>query len=176
MLHSPNEPWHNRHLVQLPTTQMLGLENFTVHPITPPFTFMPVQIGGDGRYGLRALDGIGDDENLEPWVAAIKPKNGIRTVAMKVVALPNPFTGDDYFDCPDGCDCENDTWTASEGGPQGGLQFFGYGGFHGAWIPTKDAGAEGWHVYFKDLGDGERAAGFGHEILLDVVPVEEEGR
>ena len=45
--HSTRQPWHGRSLVTLPTTQRLGLENFTIHPETPPPQFLPVRIRDD---------------------------------------------------------------------------------------------------------------------------------
>lgn len=66
--------------------------------------------------------------------------------------------------CPAGYDCTADQWTLGEfdDGIYPDLKF---GGFKGRWEPFKDAGRDGWHVYWKGN------AGVHHPVQFDLVPV-----
>ncbi|KAF2999886.1 hypothetical protein E8E13_008275 [Curvularia kusanoi] len=149
-------PWHGRFLVTLPTSNRLGLENFTVHPETPPLKFYPVRVhDDDDKFALRG-DDIGDDLARTPYLAALA-NNATRTVGLKIVYLPTPLR--ESFEtqtdaCPEGYDCTADQWMFDQTDPGDGQTFYNlqFGGFTGKWSPFKDAGKEGWHVYWK--GDG----------------------
>ncbi|KAF1926401.1 uncharacterized protein M421DRAFT_7012 [Didymella exigua CBS 183.55] len=167
-----DEPWHGRYLVNLPTSHRLGLENFTVHPETPGLKFLPILLrDDDNKYALRG-EAVGDDLSRTPYLAALTNK-ATRTVSMKIVYLPTPLR--ESFDtqtdaCPKGYDCTADQWTFDEPTPTpGGRRNIYYnlrfGGFKGSWEPFKDAGKEGWHVYWKGN------AGMYHHVQFDLVPV-----
>ncbi|KAJ8114305.1 hypothetical protein OPT61_g3788 [Boeremia exigua] len=168
---SPDEPWHGRHLVDLPTGDRLGLENFTVNPETPPLRFTPVRIrNDDNRYALRG-DGVGDDLSRIPYLAALINRV-TRTVSMKIVYLPTPLQ--ESFEtqtdaCLQGYSCTADQWFFSDVGPISGpkevYRDFRFGGFRGRWELFKDAGREGWHVYWKG------AAGTHRPVQFDLVSV-----
>lgn len=56
--------------------------------------------------------------------------------------------------CPKGYKCVADQWKFSAAGDDGVYEDFGYTGYKGEWMPFRDAGVEGWHVYWKgDAGD-----------------------
>ncbi|KAF9694000.1 hypothetical protein EKO04_007862 [Ascochyta lentis] len=162
----PNKPWDGHYLVNLPSTNRLGLENFTVHPETPPLKFLPIRLRDDAnKYALRG-DGVGDDLSRTPYLAAFT-NNATRTVTLKIVYLPTPLR--ESFEtqtdaCPEGYDCTADQWMLDEPG-NGIYQDFKFGGFKGRWEPFKDAGKEGWHVYWKGN------AGIHHPLQFDLVPI-----
>jgi hypothetical protein len=167
--HSSRQPWHGRSLVTLPTTQRLGLENFTVHPATPPPQFIPVRIrDDDNKFALRG-DDSGDDLSQTPYLAALAHK-ATRTVSLKIVYLPTPLR--ESFEtlaeaCPEGYECTADQWVFDEYDSGDGQILYNlqFAGFQGKWVPFKDAGKEGWHVYWK--GD----LGWHRSINFDLVPV-----
>ena len=68
--------------------------------------------------------------------------------------------------CPDGYECVADQWTFDAARSDMVHPDFRFEGFKGNWEPFKDAGKEGWHVYWK--GD----AGLYHPITLDMVPTD----
>src|SRR5690242_1752404 len=168
MFNSTDEPWHRRHLVSLLTGDRLGLENFTVNPETPPLKFLPIRIhDDDDKYALRG-DGIGDDLSRTPYLAALT-NIATRTVSMKIVYLPTPLR--ESFEtqtdaCPKGYECTADQWIfADSGSGESRVHYdFAFGGFKGRWKPFKDAGTEGWHVYWKGN------AGMQHSMQFDLVP------
>ena len=100
------------------------------------------------------------------YLAALT-KNATRTVSLKIVYLPTPLR--ESFEtqtgvCPEGYDCSADHGTFDEIN-DGVYHDFRFEGFKGKWGPFKDAGKEGWYVYWK--GD----AGVHHPVHLDLVPV-----
>lgn len=74
--------------------------------------------------------------------------------------------------CPEGYECSTDQWTfitVSNSGFD-----FKYTGFQGAFEPVKDAGEEGWHVYWKSNAtstgiDGDGDERVFHPVQLDIV-------
>lgn len=172
--HSSRQPWHGRSLVTLPTTQRLGLENFTVFPVTPPLRFLPIRVrDDDNKFALRG-DGSGDDLSQTPYLTALANK-ATRTVSLKIVYLPTPLRESfetQIDDCPEGYDCIADQWMFDEDSSGDGQVLYNmqFAGFKGKWFPFKDAGKEGWHVYWK--GD------FGEYISInfDLVPLPQDGR
>jgi hypothetical protein len=153
--------------VALPTSHQLGLENFTVHPETPPLKFIPVKVT-NGNY---ALQGEGRSDNLSEisFLAALKSKAGTHTASMAIVYMsrPNDRSNKFYLNaCPAGYECIADQWTFDD--PQADLlrADFRFAGFNGKWDSFKDAGDEGWHVYWKGN------AGLFHPIQLDLAPVD----
>ena len=168
------QPWHGRSLVTLPTTQRLGLENFTVFPVTPPLRFLPIRVrDDDNKFALRG-DGSGDDLSQTPYLTALANK-ATRTVSLKIVYLPTPLRESfetQIDDCPEGYDCIADQWMFDEDSSGDGQVLYNmqFAGFKGKWFPFKDAGKEGWHVYWK--GD------FGEYISInfDLVPLPQDGR
>ncbi|KAF1913165.1 hypothetical protein BDU57DRAFT_532247 [Ampelomyces quisqualis] len=167
----PNEPWHGRHLVALPTSHQLGLENFTVSPTTPSSNFRPVEIG-NGNYALR-VDGHNDNPSKLSYLAALKSTTGTRTVSMAVVYASRPHYSANYLaveSCPAGYECVIDQWTFDEAESDMVYPNFRYAGFNGEWEPFKDAAPEGWHVYWKGN------AGLHHPIRLDLTPLDDERR
>lgn len=157
--------------MNLPSSNHLGLENFTVNPETPPLKFLPIRLrDDDNKYALRG-DAVGDDLSRTPYLAALT-NNATRTVSLKIVYLPTPLR--ESFEtqtdaCPEGYDCTADQWTFGELSPDSGrnqiYHDFEFGGFKGRWEPFKDAGKEGWHVYWKGN------AGVHHPVQFDLVPV-----
>lgn len=166
ILNSPQEPWHNRHIVQLPGSGQLGLENFTIHPPTPPVKFRPISL----ENGYYALEGEEDDDERSPLLTALMSTKGTRTASMAMIYLPPPSefqTRDEFVTCPEGYECSTGEWTFGNAGTDGVHEDFRFGKFKGQWQPFKDAGREGWHVYWKGN------AGLDHPIKLDLVPLEE---
>jgi hypothetical protein len=158
--------------VNLPTSQRLGLENFTVHPETPGLKFLPVRLRDeDNRYALRGVS-VDNDLSRDLYLAALT-HTATHTVVLKMVYLPTPLR--ESFEtqtdaCPEGYDCTADQWTFDEtvstsGDRQQIYYNLKFGGFKGSWAPFKDAGKEGWHVYWK--GD----AGMHHTMHFDLVSI-----
>ncbi|KAF2242387.1 hypothetical protein BU26DRAFT_438867, partial [Trematosphaeria pertusa] len=164
----PKEPWHNRHLIPIPTSQILGLENFTVHPATPPVLFTPIELSpGTGNYAFRAAYS-GDDLSQTPYIAALTSNAENHDVSMKVIPLPDPTDESIQLNpnaCPENYECKADAWTAKPN-QNGELTALGIEGLEGAWEPIKDAGKGGWHVYWKPDG-GDKVY---HPIQIDIVP------
>lgn len=153
----------------LPSTNRLGLENFTVNPETPPLKFIPIRLRNNGNeYALRGMD-MGDDLSRTPYLAALT-NNATRTVGLKIVYIPTPLR--ESFEtqpdaCPEGYDCTADQWTLSDdnNGIYPNLRFEG---FDGQWEPLKDTDKEGWHVYWRGNSDIQ------HPVQFDLVPVTKE--
>jgi hypothetical protein len=68
--------------------------------------------------------------------------------------------------CPEGYECVVDQWTF-DAAVDMAYPNFRFVGFKGNWKPFKDAGKEGWHVYWK--GD----TGVHAPIHLDMVSMAE---
>lgn len=143
----------------------MGLENFTVSPTTPPVKFRPIRLQ-NGNYALQG-EGMKEQPHRLPYLAALKLPEGTRTISMGVVFLQVDGYQKRYdgFDgCPGNYGCIIDQWTFDPVQAYMIHQNFRFAGFEGAWEPFKDAGKEGWHVYWK--GD----AGMRSPIRLDLVP------
>ena len=167
---SSAEPWHGRDLVDLPTGHRLGLENFTVSPETPGLKFLPIRLrDDDDKFALRG-ESSDDELSRTPYLAALTNK-ATRTASLKILYLPNPLresveTQTDA--CPDGYECTADQWTFNEpasAASEASYYNLKFGSFRGRWEPFKDAGKEGWHVYWKGN------AGVHHPVQFDLVPV-----
>jgi hypothetical protein len=142
--------------VALPTSHQLGLENFTVHPTTTPLKFRPIKLS-NGNYVLQ-----GDGSNM--YLAALKSKQGTRTTSMAVMHVSQPplhFINPVVDACPGEYECVVNNWTF-DAGKDMTFPNFRFAGFRGAWEPFKDAGKDGWHVYWKGN------AGLAHPIQLDL--------
>ncbi|KAF2035301.1 hypothetical protein EK21DRAFT_84916 [Setomelanomma holmii] len=166
----PQEPWHGRNVVALPTSQRLGLENFTVSPITPGLNFRPISLA-NGRYALRG-EGDNDVHNDAPYLVALKPLNGTQITGMIVLYLPTPdgeLPETAVVACPDDFDCTADQWTFDAAGGDMVHPNFKFARSEGDWEPNKDAAPEGWHVYWRTGGD------LYHPITVDLVPSGENG-
>ena len=158
-LYSPNKPWHNRHLTTLPTTRNLGLENFTTHPTTPPIYIEPVALPNN-IYALRVTDG-GDDLSKTPYIAALEDHRYSYTpdaIGLKTVYASSPVS--EVEGCPEQFACVSNGFIVYE--DEG--RKLAYGGFVGGWKAEKDAGTEGWHVYW--VKKSERVSG---AIELEIV-------
>ncbi|KAL1605902.1 hypothetical protein SLS59_003023 [Nothophoma quercina] len=138
----------------------------------PLLQFLPIRIREDeNRYALQGVY-VGDDLSRTPYLAALA-NNATHTVSMKIVYLPSPLqeSFDTHTDaCPEGYDCTADQWTFGDDNPMVGdtqsIHYdFRFGGFKGKWKPFKDAGKEGWHVYWKGN------AGIHHPVQFDLIPV-----
>lgn len=70
----------------MPTSQRLGLENFTVAPTTPGLNFRPIQLA-NGYFALRG-DGDNDEDSNSPFLVALKPTNGTQITGMTMLYLP----------------------------------------------------------------------------------------
>lgn len=150
----------------LPTLHQIGLENFTIHPPSPPIKLQPVHLT-NGTYALRG-EASGDDPTKTPYLAALKSKAGTRTVMVAFLSLSNS-TDDSFNDdpeaCPDGYECFADQWTFNEVGEGGVFPNLRFAGFKGRWEPFKDAAPYGWHVYWKG------PSGLHHSVQFDLVPL-----
>jgi hypothetical protein len=149
--------------VALPSSHQLGLENFTVHPTTPPLKFRPVKLSS-GNYALQGEDSNNNDSEA-PYLVALNSKQGTRTASMAIVHMrqPTPHFFKAHVDsCPQGYDCVVDHWTF-DAAMDMTYPNFRFAGYKGNWAPFKDAGKEGWHVYWKGN------AGLSHPIQLDLV-------
>lgn len=155
--------------MNLPTSHRLGLENFTVNPETPPLKFLPIRLrDDDNKFALRGYDS-GDDLSRTPYLAALT-NTATRTAGLKIVYLPTPLR--ESFEtqtdaCPEGYDCTADEWEFDDIAAGDSQTYYNlkFSGFKGRWEPFKDAGKEGWHVYWKGN------AGVHHPVQLDLVPV-----
>lgn len=144
-----------------------------MNPETPPLKFLPIRIrDDDNKFALRG-DDIGDDLSRTPYLAALV-NEATRTVSMKIVYLPNPLR--ESFEtqtdaCPEGYHCSADQWEFSSIASNDDPVYYDlkFAGFKGRWEPFKDAGKEGWHVYWKGNG------GLTNPIQLDLVPLLQPG-
>jgi hypothetical protein len=163
---SSNEPWDGRAIVALPTSQRMGLENFTMHPETPPLQLVPVRISDQDNTTYALRGSVGDDLSNTPYLTAlINPST--HTVSMKIVYLPSPLQASFEANpeaCPEGYRCSADQWTFETNSGNGSFVNLGFEGFKGRWVPFKDTRGEGWHLYWKGN------AGLHHAVQLDLVP------
>ncbi|KAF2797297.1 hypothetical protein K505DRAFT_372538, partial [Melanomma pulvis-pyrius CBS 109.77] len=130
-------------------SQRLGLENFTVHPVTPALPIVPIAIPLPAdTYALR-IPALGDDLGATPYLAALEPASASspRRVALKTIYVPSPEAEDVDGACPEGFECTADAFSVYG---DGGRKKLAYGGFEGRWSAVKDAGREGWHVYWRE--------------------------
>ncbi|KAF2824440.1 hypothetical protein CC86DRAFT_395635 [Ophiobolus disseminans] len=165
----PKQPWDGRHIVALPTSHQLGFENYTVAPTTPPLNFRPIQVA-NGNYALCG-EGDNDDHDRAPILVSLKSTTGTRTASMAVIYISKPARRHHFKAnadaCPEGYECVADQWMFDSAGDDLVHSNFRFAGYTGTWEPFKDAGAEGWHVYWKGN------AGVYTPIDLDLVPTEE---
>ncbi|KAF2012950.1 hypothetical protein BU24DRAFT_261911 [Aaosphaeria arxii CBS 175.79] len=161
--HAPEQPWHQRHLVLLPSSQLLGLENFTVHPTTPPFTFTPIPIPSTPNYAFRAPF-AGDDRTATPYLSAIST-TASRSSNLGVLPGPDP---NHIARCPEQKNCSANAFSVYDGDT--GFKRLSLEVFPGAFEAVKDApNGEGWHVYWR--GSGGPTA-WDRAIEFDIVPIE----
>lgn len=154
-------------MVALPTSHQLGFENYTVAPTTPGLSFRTIKVS-NGNYALRG-EGENDGQDRAPFLVVLKDTIGTRTASMKVLYITSPQRiGQDAVAeaCPEGYECVADQWTFDGAGEDLIHRNFRFAGYEGTWGPFKDAGAEGWHVYWKGNGGGYTP------IALDLVPEE----
>lgn len=124
--------------------------------------------------GNYALQGEGGSDNLSaiPFLAALESTTGTRTSSMAIVYMSKLSLQSNKFylnACPAGYVCVADQWIFDDAGTDMVLKNFRFAGFNGKWEPFKDAGKEGWHVYWKGN------AGLTHSTQLDLAPVDEDG-
>ncbi|KAF2746202.1 hypothetical protein M011DRAFT_88526 [Sporormia fimetaria CBS 119925] len=183
-VHAPEQPWHHRHIIQLPSTRLLGLENFTRRPETTPVTVLPIQIPDKAEYALRVPD-RGDDLSRTPYVSALLPKDTARgSVSLRIIYIPDPrdeTIGRNPDACPGGKKCAASAFVLygmDSPNPEDGvveeklLGKLAYSGFEGHWEAVKDAPrSEGWHLYWKPT-EGAGDVELGTKIEIDVVSVE----
>ncbi|KAF2714251.1 hypothetical protein K504DRAFT_450821 [Pleomassaria siparia CBS 279.74] len=137
---APGKPWHLRNIVWIPSTKRLGLENFTVHPETPPVYVTPIPLANN-TYALRIPDS-GDGLSRTPYIAALdidSQKTGYKTVHASA-----PTGVDVEEGCPADTYCPTDEFNIY----QDGGKKLAYGGFEGNWNVNKDVSPEGWHIYW----------------------------
>lgn len=176
----PNQPYHNRHIIKLPKTQLLGLENFTVHPETPPQTFVPIQIPNKPSYALRIPSGT-DDLTRTPWITVLLPKKPYpRSASLGEILAPEP--GKVEPTCRKGKTCIGDGFRigvprgGSTGNGEGSLGKLAFGGFEGHWEVLKDVpGGGGWHLYWKAEHGGNEEVPLGTPVEVEVVFIEKVG-
>ncbi|KAH8729075.1 hypothetical protein GQ44DRAFT_747394 [Phaeosphaeriaceae sp. PMI808] len=159
------EPWHKRHLVALPSSHRLGLENFTVQPSTPPLKFLPIQLS-NGNWALRG-EGGNSDQSKTPYLAALKSTSGTHTVSMAIIYMPSLsliYSKATPSACPATYECIANQRSFDGANSDMIRTNFRFAGFDRGWKPSRDAGKEGWHVYWKGN------AGLYHSIQLDLVP------
>jgi hypothetical protein len=143
-LYSSREPWHGRHLVALPSSHSLGLENFTNSPTTQPVKSGPIK-AANGKYALRGEGGSVDPIRF-PYLAALNSTTGTRTTNMAIVYAQKPTLLSETFKveiCPEGYDCVVDQWIFDEAGADVVHYNFRFAGYRGNWQPFKDAGKKG---------------------------------
>lgn len=173
---SPGQPWDKRKIVQLPGSGHLGLENFTVHPETPPVSFHPVPVPSEPHQALW-VDGGADNMDDYPFIAAITwPPGGLRT-GMQILNLGDPTNKtmeQNPFNCPAGFICTADTWDVKQEAEGRGFSTkLRYAGYPGGWVAVKDESPHGWSVYWdaKAAGDGQPADGTKIDLVFDAVRV-----
>jgi hypothetical protein len=136
----------------MPSSRQLGLENLTVLSPTPPLKFRPLKLS-NGNYAVQGeIDG--NDPSKASYLAALISSESTRSASMASL-----------YTCPEGDECIADQWTFA---PWVNSVYadFRFAGFKGRWEPFKDAGKEGWHLYWKgDFGPH-------HSIQLDLVSVD----
>lgn len=185
---NPQQPWRARHIVKLPSG-LLGLENFTVHPVTPPLGVVPIQIPGQSTYALQLAHG-GDDLSRTPYVAALLLKNnaGCPSVtephtsveaSLSIIYVPDPTKKTlerNAEACPKGMDCVADEFGIVGGDARVGdkgdvLGRLVYAGFEGHWEAVKDVvKGQGWEVYWVAAAKEEtQRTPMGTEIVIEVV-------
>lgn len=108
---------------------------------------------------------MGDHLSAAPYIAALEsaPPASPRSISLKTIYVPSPESEDVDEACPEGFECTADAFCVYEDG-DGGTKL-AYGGFEGRWSAVKDAGKEGWHVYW--IEGGERGSA---DIEIEIVP------
>ena len=123
------------------------MENFTIHPATPPVYLSPVLLKS-GAYALK-LPYYGDDLSRSPYIAALINTASPGTVGLKTVYVPGPgLKGESgqIVGCPKAYQCVTDAFSVYDG--EDGGKKLGYAGFEGGWRAVKDAAPEGWRAYW----------------------------
>jgi hypothetical protein len=93
-------------------------------------------------------------------------------MSMAIVYAQKPTFHSSAFEpetYPEGYECVIDQWMFDEAGTDMVHHDFRFAGYQGNWQPFKDAGEEGWHVYWK--GD----TGLDHPIQMDLAPTDGRG-
>ncbi|KAF2275765.1 uncharacterized protein EI97DRAFT_434172 [Westerdykella ornata] len=197
ILQVAQHPWQGRPLLQLPTTHLIGLENFTIHPPSAGLTVLPIRIPKQEPplYALR-IPSPSDDLTNTPYLAALLPaSNGKpKWASAAPIFVPDP-TGETVRKwrdrCPRGWECGADAWVIYSGtdagdesqsagsvcvaGERQPLGKLAYGGFNGHWEAVKDApNSEGWHVYWiaEDAGK-EPGVPVGTRVEIEIVPTKD---
>jgi hypothetical protein len=80
------------------------------------------------------------------------------------ISKPSRHSEAVFDSCPEGYACAVDQWMFDDD-VDNVHPNFRFASFEGKWEPFKDAGAEGWHVYWKGN------EGLYHPIQLDLVPI-----
>jgi hypothetical protein len=122
----------------------------------------------NGNYALRG-EGSGADPIGFPYLAALKSTTGTRTTSMAIIYAKKPARTSSNVKvetCPKGYECVVDQWTFDDASMDMVYSNFRFAGYQGKWQPSKDAGKEGWHVYWKGN------AGLNHPIQLDLAPTD----
>ncbi|KAF2105804.1 hypothetical protein BDV96DRAFT_607914 [Lophiotrema nucula] len=140
-VNAPHEPWHGRHIVQLPTS---------------------------GRLGPPSQPGSSDSSRI-PLVAALTSNlwTGDKAASLRVLEGNSPEDVND--DCPDVARCKADDWNVNFDGSDRPTPLT-FGGFPGVFAAVKDASPEGWHVYWEST-EGQKhkkKPKHGTEIGLEV--------
>lgn len=164
----------------------MGLENFTVHPSTPPLVLLPVLIpNGQGTFALRDISN-GDDLSVTSWVTAMVPSPASNEaqegIAIGIVYTPNPLPSSFEASpgaCPDGWECIAHRWVLNEadvdrdkGGDEKELSGWEVGiqGLDGGWRARKEEEREGWGVWW--MREGEEGEGTRLGVELTPLPLE----
>jgi hypothetical protein len=154
---------------------------------------LPVKVPDQATYALK-LPSSGDDHGKTPYVATLVTM-ATRTASLGEILFSNPTKTGKWVAgppsaCPASKDCLKDAFsvyqpsaaegdevmvdnsaTGDEHGKAAVLGRLGYEGFSGQWEAWKDAGKEGWHVYWK--GSGPKRQTPGREGLeLEIVAVD----
>jgi hypothetical protein len=101
------------------------------------------------------------------YLAALESTTGTRTMSLAIVYAQKPSLHLYKFEpdtCPKGYECVVDQWMFGEAGTDMVHRDFRFADYQGSWRPFKDAGQEGWHVYWK--GD----TSLDHPIQMDLAP------
>ncbi len=161
-------PWGGRWIVNLIDDNYLGLENFTVHPETPPVKFIPTMLA-EGTFALVTEPvADGQDPNSVPQLAAVTTKDDPQSVELMIISNSTTNGPANAKPCPDGKQCFTDLWDMADGDEDDDYALLVFDGFNGTWVPVIDARPHGWHVYWT-AGDGT-TNGTNSTIILDLAP------
>jgi hypothetical protein len=107
----------------------------------------------------------GDDLSKTPYIAAVEDHRHSYTpevIGLKTIYASSPVeeTDGQVEGCPDEFACVPNAFSVY----QNGSRRLAYGGFEGGWKAEKDAGVEGWHIYW--VKTSQRGSG---TIELEIV-------